>query len=141
MGRPKGLKTDSSADLFYLWMVAFAFAAVAFGAVINSARAQVPDSEVACYTPEFIKKTTKARFIAPIVVVQEGELAQAFIARLNAAGKPTSYIGDYVLFWMIPNRPPFQVMIFNKGCATVQCIYGKGCLPIQPIKKAKGIKV
>ena len=142
MRRPKGLQTESSADLFYLWAAALTFVGVVFVAMFSTpARSQVPDAEVVCFTPDFVKRTTKARLIAPFVIEQKGEIALAFIARLNAAGDPTNWAGDHVMLWMVPNRPPLQVMVFNKGCATVQCLYGKGCLPVHPKPKLKGIKL
>ena len=143
MRRPKGLHTESSADLFYLWAAALTFVAViVFVAFSTPARAQVPDAEVVCFTSDFVKKTTKARLIAPIVVEQSGDLAATFVTRLNAAGNKTEWAGDHVIFWLLPRvRQPFQVMIFSNGCATVQCLYGRGCLPVHPKPKPKGIKL
>ena len=133
MGRPKGLKTESSADLFYLWIVAFAFVAVAIGAAITPAKASKP----VCFSPELVRQVMKEKMPGPMVIEQKGKEAKAAIDRFNNAGKPTSYVGDYILLWVAPGRPPFQVVIFNKGCAVVRCLYGMGC---KTVPKSAGIK-
>lgn len=125
MSRPKGLRTESSADLFYVWASAALFAGALIGASFVPAKAET--SSPSCFSPEFVKKTSKAKSIAPIITEYDGQAAVEYIARFNSAGKPTSYSGDYVLQWAANGRPAFQVAIFKAGCMSVLCIYRVGC--------------
>lgn len=123
MGRPKGLRTE--VDLFHLWMAAIAFAAFVIGASIQPAGAE--STKPVCFSPEFVKKAMSEKLPGPIVIEQTGAKAKDAIDRFNKTVPPTSYVGDYLLLWVVPGRPPLLVVIFNKGCAAVRCIYGTGC--------------
>ncbi|MCP4410197.1 MAG: hypothetical protein GY807_21130 [Gammaproteobacteria bacterium] len=116
MKRAKGLDSGNCAIVYY---------AVVFVALVIVSASVV--AQPVCFSPEFVKRVSKNVLPASVVREYKGEIAKEIINRINNTGIPTKYVGDHVLYWVAPSRPPIQVVIFNKGCAAVRCLYAKGC--------------
>jgi hypothetical protein len=121
MKRPKALDDNNG------WVLVYAASFAAFLLIVFSANAI---GKPICFSPEFIKSVSAQ--VMPPAIVQEhkGIAAKRIIDKLNKTGIPTDYVGDHVVAWVAPHRPPLQIVIFNRGCAVVRCMYARGCKAI-----------
>lgn len=112
--RPKGLDTESRADLFYLWA---ALAALAIGGLIalhiaftSVAKAQ----EVQCFTVQMIDEMAAEKFPGVETVFLEGNQAASFMSSFNSSPPPSNMVATEVYVFYFPTFA--RAVFFKNGC-------------------------
>ncbi len=125
MPRPKGMDTESRADLFYLWAVVAGFAICALLALniafTSLAGAQTVNRTVkvdaGCTAIDLLALNVSKRFPGQEAVRLEGNEAAAFMAAYNARPPVSDFVATELLILFHERHKAARIAFFRNGCA------------------------
>ncbi len=125
MPRPKGMDTQSRADLFYLWAIVAAFVMCALVglhlAFTSSAGAQTVNRaaklDAGCSGIDVLSRDVSKRFPGQETRRLEGNEAAAFMAAYNALPPVTGFVATELLIVFHERHKATRIAFFTNGCA------------------------
>ena len=114
MPRPKGLDTESRADLFYLWAGLAALAIGGLFALHIAFTSVAKAEETQCFTVQMVDQMAAEKFPGVETVFLEGDRAASFMTSFNSSPPPSNLVATEVYIFYFPTFA--RAVFFKSGC-------------------------
>ncbi len=113
MPRPKGLGTDSCAELLYFWAIVAVLAAIALVTLSQPAKAV----NAGCTTVDLLELDVKRKFPGQPLKRLEGAEAAGFMAAYNRIPPISNLVATELLILFHERSNATRIAFFREGCA------------------------
>jgi len=141
MPRPKGMHTESNANLFYLWAIVLAFFICGLVA-LNIALSSVSHAATRCVSPEFALTDLKSNFPTLKITPLKGDSAKRFMKAYNDELPKTKHKWTEQIVVHHDKAAKAVIFFFQNGCFVYKdTMNAEYVMKFMGVKKVNGTNV